>query len=72
MSAPFPFYGGCTPSIAGCGFGSRDTTSATQDTAIGSIQQKVPAGIQVSSLDPGGNHIDPDPVSARRISTPCG
>jgi hypothetical protein len=43
------------------------------DAAIESIRQRVRnAGIFVSSLDLGGNHIDPDPASARRrISTPC-
>ncbi len=43
------------------------------DAAIESIRQRVwNAGIFVSSLDLGGNHIDPDPASARRrISTPC-
>jgi hypothetical protein len=43
------------------------------DAAIESIRQRVRnAGIFVSSLDLGGNHIDADPASVRsRISTPC-
>jgi hypothetical protein len=41
------------------------------DAAIESIRQRVwKAGIYVSSLDLGGNHIDPGPAK-RRIGTPC-
>ena len=43
------------------------------DAAVQSIKDKVrTAGIYISSLNLGPNHIDPDPPSARRTtSTPC-